>query len=640
MLTPSDVAQSRETLDKTALDRWNHYAGQREAKDKAVDRDGVLAAAGAEHAARRMSHTSVVEGRVFEGIVGGDDTDLINFLTRGWRAGRSVARIMFGTTPIGTGFLVAPGLLISNAHVLPTARDIAGFEAEFDFERDADDVLLAPVRFALQPERLFVASPQDKLDFALVGIAATNRDGTDLARFGWLPLDERRDKILEGEPVVVIQHPLGREKRVCLFNSELKFRAPDAFIQYTTDTELGSSGSPAFNRQWQLVGLHHASVPSGKTERGTPEMVNEGIRISAIVAALRATATGAAPDPLAEDTPGSAKAALAAIEDPRTLGDGRPTAPLAPVPPAAAPELEGATVIRRRSIADYADRTGYDPEFLGVTVPLPLVPDFLADDIADVAGTHDKVLRYTHYSVVMSKARRLAYFAVANLDGTTLDPLNGGLKRTDRNPDSVVTNESAADVWYFDPRVDEAFQLTPEIYDRTRFDFGHLVRRLDPVWGDARTKRIANDDSFHITNCAPQHESLNRKSWSNLEDAAYTAAQKNGQRLIVLTGPVLDPRDPLILGVATPTAYWKIVAWVEQGALVARGFIQWQVRLVDEVGRAFEGLSQLDKAEAWRRPVRDIARLTGLDFGPLMHADDTPPGGAPLTDDTGRTIFP
>ena len=52
----------------------------------------------------------------------------------------------------------------------------------------------------------------------------------------------------------------------------------DVGIRYTADTEGGSSGSPVFNNQWNLVALHHAGW-SGSDGSAT----NEGIRIASIV---------------------------------------------------------------------------------------------------------------------------------------------------------------------------------------------------------------------------------------------------------------------------------------------------------------------------------------------------------------------
>ena len=74
----------------------------------------------------------------------------------------------------------------------------------------------------------------------------------------------------------------------------------DSFLHYRTDTSPGSSGSPVFNDQWEIVALHHSGVPKkdaqGRllTKDGTvwnrsmgehriDWIANEGVRISRIL---------------------------------------------------------------------------------------------------------------------------------------------------------------------------------------------------------------------------------------------------------------------------------------------------------------------------------------------------------------------
>ncbi|WP_181147712.1 DNA/RNA non-specific endonuclease, partial [Ensifer aridi] len=72
--------------------------------------------------------------------------------------------------------------------------------------------------------------------------------------------------------------------------------------------------------------------------------------------------------------------------------------------------------------------------------------------------------------------------------------------------------------------------------------------------------------------------------------------------------------------VKVPTAFWKIAAYENGGALRAHGFMLWQEEEVADLDERFEGTIDLSMA---KRPVkiREIARLTGLDFGPLFDAD-------------------
>lgn len=264
-------------------------------------------------------------------------------------------------------------------------------------------------------------------------------------------------------------------------------------------------------------------------------------------------------------------------------------------------------------------RPGYQPSFLGMAIPLPALPKPLAADVTLLADGSSE-LRYMHYSVVMSASRKLAYFSAANVDGATLLPLS----RTDRDPDhpetSVVAEPRAADLWWFDGRIPAASQVGAGIYDGTDFDFGHLTRRLDPVWGDAASARVANDDTFHMTNCTPQAHALNTGTWEQLENAVLDTARDRKLKFVVITGPVLDPRDPVIRDVQIPTAYWKVIGYPHGGDLVALGFLQWQTDLVGKIGQQVR-LAELDKAEQWHVPISDIARLTALDFGPLHDAD-------------------
>ena len=107
--------------------------------------------------------------------------------------------------------------------------------------------------------------------------------------------------MLIGECLNIIQHPNGELKQVALRENQLKDILPQ-FLHYHTDTAPGSSGSPVFNDQWELVALHHSGVPrtdgQGRylTRDGAvwePSMgeqridwiANEGARVSQIVAA-------------------------------------------------------------------------------------------------------------------------------------------------------------------------------------------------------------------------------------------------------------------------------------------------------------------------------------------------------------------
>lgn len=195
-------------------------------------------------------------------IAASNDLQAVNFLGRGARAARSVARISIEhnsrIVAFGTGFLVAPNLLLTNNHVLPDVATAQRCVAEFDAEVDLD-LVNAPVRrHRLDPERLLLTD--EHLDYTLVAV----RDGDDGVapgeRSGWIQLRGHQGKIVIGEPVNVIGHPLGRLKEIAIRDNALENQL-EHFLQYSADTEPGNSGSPVFNDQWEVVALHHAGVP-------------------------------------------------------------------------------------------------------------------------------------------------------------------------------------------------------------------------------------------------------------------------------------------------------------------------------------------------------------------------------------------
>jgi len=620
------VSVARDRLARELADRYRRNSKDRDARLDRIDKEGILAAAGTVAAARRAAHMTRAEGsRLFEAVVGGaDDSDHVNFLSRGLLAARAVCRLVQGGSPVGTGFLVAPGLLLTNNHVIASAEEAATFVAEFDYELDLDDQPRRPVvRFQVRPDDAFVtSSAADGLDFTFVALEPTSLDGAHrIESFGWLPMDERTDKILEGEPAVVIQHPRGEPKRLCLFEAELVDR-PENYIHYTTDTDGGASGSPVTNRGWLLIGLHHAAVTTDRVRRGHRIVVNEGIRVSSMLRALRS----------GDGVDGDDRVAILGritrvdvLAGPRReLIQLRGAAEGVRDPEAGIARSLEATKIGRRDPNHFESRDaahlGYRPSFLGgsTDLPLPQLPNWMKSDAARVAGTNGVVLTYTHYSVVHSRSRRLPILTGVNIDGAKAQRLG----REDRYYE-------AADKWFFDPRIDEDLQLGPEIYDGTPFDFGHMVRREDPVWGNLNTARMGNDDTFYMTNCAPQHSNLNQRTWLSLENAVLAAARDGKAKVTVFTGPILSPQDPTFRGVQIPTAFWKVVAYRSGGKLRAHGFMQWQTELVDEVRMKYkhEALDGIEGAAEYQVAIRDIARDSSLDFGNLVDADEDLGGG-------------
>ncbi|GAB7193634.1 hypothetical protein NUM3379_43440 [Kineococcus sp. NUM-3379] len=253
--------------------------------------------------------------------------------------------------------------------------------------------------------------------------------------------------------------------------------------------------------------------------------------------------------------------------------------------------------------AELRGRTGFDPAFLAPGPPLPLplpVPGPSAPEVV--------VLPYTHFTVVLRPDRRLAAATVAAVDGARLRDV-----------------ERSGSRWWLDPRVPAGQQTGPEVYARNDLDRGHLVRRRDPVWGEAAEAARANADTFCYTNAAPQHAGFNQSGelWLGLEDHVLDHAATYDRRLVVVTGPVLADDDPEYRGVLLPRRFFKVVAHLRagrEGELAAAAFVLDQSPLVAGLVRA-RRVPDLPPFRTFQVPVRDVAALSGLDLGPLAGAD-------------------
>jgi endonuclease G len=288
---------------------------------------------------------------------------------------------------------------------------------------------------------------------------------------------------------------------------------------------------------------------------------------------------------------------------------------------------------------DYSNRLGYDRGFLAKPVPLPSLPKTLKTQAAQPTGNAagDLELRFLHFSTVQHAIRRLPFFTAVNIDGA----LSRGIDRTTGAIGEIEGLEGGKEKWFEDPRVPGS-QLVQDFYDNQPhephwiFDRGHMVRRLDPAWGSKDTAKRASDDTFHFTNCCPQVWQFNEqaKYWAGIEDYALDNAKLTDERITVFSGPVFAASDPTLLGVSIPKTFWKIVVRVESGALRATGFLASQEQLLtDALGapEAFTGWPDLGRAKVYQKRISDIAKATGLRFGPLKAADTVvaPPVGGP-----------
>jgi endonuclease G, mitochondrial len=173
----------------------------------------------------------------------------------------------------------------------------------------------------------------------------------------------------------------------------------------------------------------------------------------------------------------------------------------------------------------------------------------------------------------------------------------------------------SSDRWVLDPRIDEAAQSGEALYKSNDLDRGHLVRRLDPVWGPDAAD--ANVDTFHFTNSAPQHLKLNRRTWVDLEDYVLQSASAHELKVCVFTGPVFRADDMLYRGeYRIPAEFWKVVVMVRtDGQLSATAYLQTQKNLIESLEFAY------GEYRTYQVPVAQVEGITQLDFGRLRDHD-------------------
>jgi endonuclease G, mitochondrial len=330
------------------------------------------------------------------------------------------------------------------------------------------------------------------------------------------------------------------------------------------------------------------------------------------------------------------------------------------------------------STPSYRNRKGYDKNFLGETIDLPTigssklqevytvkeyrdyqkkypnhVPDIPEVRSPKVTAADPLILNYHHYSVVMNCEYRMCMYTASNSDYTA-----------QMRQDKRKREQYGKDKWMLDPRVPPAFQLTgSEIYDPAHnFDYGHINRREDSCWGaykmdqDKLMMEYVNADTYHLTNCTPQHELFNQetvyttKNGKRIEDPKYIGKKgiwgefenwlqrilqiKGGDKAVLFAGPILKldkdkknirSQDFGAGPVKFPLQFWKVVVVKDKDSLLSYGFVFDQTKSIDDYGldvhismqtpeRVGAVLPSTSPFETNQRAIKEIEKLTGVVF--------------------------
>jgi len=256
----------------------------------------VLRAEGGQVTVSRPAAAAAVvadDAAYLEGVFGDDLYRSVRWYRAGLEASKSVVRVVrpLGAT-VGTGFVV-PGewlygpwgpslVVVTNFHVTNRAGAHPGRPPE-----------QLRVVYEDQPPEVAIESILWESPFCGVGTNPPPTVDTAVLKPAKAPASMPSYLVRDGagpgvgDRLYVIGYPLGQDLSFSLQDNKI-VGSGNEVVHYRSPTRPGSSGSPLFDGEWHLVGLHHA----GKEDLARlddPDQTyaaNEGFQIAAIRSAI------------------------------------------------------------------------------------------------------------------------------------------------------------------------------------------------------------------------------------------------------------------------------------------------------------------------------------------------------------------
>jgi len=547
-----------------------------------------------------------------------------------------VGRVELADSHIGTGFLIGPNWVVTNRHVLQAIgnRNSRGWRllgnVTIDFGRELNGIdslnkrLVKSVLFSgLKPVNPLQID-HGVLDLVVLELEPIGSPAVESLSFGKInPVDTNGTVLIVGYPgPPPVGVPLSLSER--LFQSQFGFKriAPGELVNpqvvvadwtfaHDATTLGGNSGSPVLSLADVVcaAGLHYGGKWAEPRENWAHILALVGSELDALnnvplekiisgsqsqgrsVNTLVSTGSNLTRSSSTRDRPraGAATNEKVGIQQMVHLGQYRGSTRLESM------EIEAAGDGETFASA-LSDREGYAPDFLeGWSVDLPQ-PDTDMRSLRRGGSGHE--LRYQHFSVIMSKSRRLPIITAANIDGSQ----SRRLPRVDK--------------WNYDGRLNRDDQWGNELYLGNNIDRGHMVRREDPVWGTVAVAKKANVDTFHYTNSCPQMAGVNQKVWLGLENYVLSHTREEQMRISVFTGPYFSDDDMEYRGARIPMAFWKVVAFLlDDGSPSATAYEVSQEQELADLEFVFAGY------KTFQISIQQVMDRTGINFTSLLSFD-------------------
>ncbi len=265
------------------------------------DSDIVLALSEAEIGSGAGSEMVVPDVESLEKILSKEDTVPFAVYARGVDVAQEVCIIRDRYDyPVGTGF-VLPGselseswgdelVLVTNAHVIPESIGTDEAKAVFTKMKSAAGGDAPAMADDLE---ILWSSRSNALDVTVLKFGSDSMARLDkpIQLAGKTPSLEQKDPF-----VYVIGHPAGKPLSMSIRGNEL-IDLDERKLHYMAPTEPGSSGSPVFDKEWNLVGVHRAGSKTTRRLDNPEERypANEATNIFAVRDAIELARSAGGP---------------------------------------------------------------------------------------------------------------------------------------------------------------------------------------------------------------------------------------------------------------------------------------------------------------------------------------------------------